>query len=278
MSQVLIVLSAVCLSSPATTAENSPTDSSTKKVQLLSLRVGKAMPKDAKPATTSGPEGTELQILVSDPQKQIIGFDDDASRLLRFDDDQGTRLLKSDDEDTRGFPVFSPATISSDRHHCAIFVHSHKTPAPGVVKIFLKGNLVLRCAHGEKSIEQKNISLKKGGIIHLGNQQINISKKAATAINFGFGFGDAKPPQMSVTFNSPSPLDIIKKVEFFSSNGKAIKHQNTGDESMSFGGITCYSLNFGLEQKADAVTIKVTYYEKVEEVTVPVVLETGVGF
>ena len=39
-----------------------------------------------------------------------------------------------------------------------------------------------------------------------------------------------------------------------------------------------HQLNYGLSAKVDKATVKVTYFEKIETVNVPVDVKTGLGF
>jgi hypothetical protein len=265
--------------------EKTSAKSSLPKVRLLSLEVSKAVseleskgnlsPQNGQPRNGLflKSAGTELGILVSDPQRRFIGFDEEASRIKRFADDRDD--LEGDA--IRGGSLHSwPHDISSDGHYCVIHARASQTPSLGAVKIMLEAEFVLRCASGEKTAEGKNLDLKSGGELNFGGLQIDVAE-TKNSMPF-FNFGNADPPKMSVKFTSSSSMDGIKKIIFLTTDGKEIKHRHSGSGSTGINNQRTYTMEFGLEKKVEMLTVRVTYYEKIESVAVPVTLEAGVGF
>jgi hypothetical protein len=84
--------------------------------------------------------------------------------------------------------------------------------------------------------------------------------------------------QMSVTFSSSAPLDLIKSVTFLDPDGKPIKHRQSGSMSAGTTGQMQCSRTYGLERKVPKLKVKVVHFERIEPVKVPLAIETGVGF
>jgi hypothetical protein len=128
--------------------------------------------------------------------------------------------------------------------------------------------VVLLCGADEKTVEQKGLALKKGSKLTIGPVPITLGQIEDAR------FGEAK--QM-VTFESKQPLNAIKKVEFLSADGKPIKHQTMGSGQGGFNDDITYSVSFGLMQKLDSITLRLTYFNKVEELTLPLKMDIGPG-
>jgi hypothetical protein len=274
--------------------ENKGAAASPVKYQLLALEVIKALPEttmenDSLPDTTAEnkhklhrshnlgffirPAKTELQILISDPKRHFIGFDQPSSRIVRFADNRGD--LREGGNGRSGSIDSYPHEISVDGHHCVIRLSAPHSPAPGTTQIMVEAKIVLRCAKDEKNAEKKNIELAEGGELDFGKVNLDVSEGKQ---NHGlFGFGAAKPPQTAVKISSSSPMDVIKEIEFFSTDGKKLNYQNTMSSSMGFGSQMTYTKEFALEEKVKKLNVKVTYFDKVESIAVPIKLETGLG-
>jgi hypothetical protein len=74
------------------------------------------------------------------------------------------------------------------------------------------------------------------------------------------------------------PTEAIKKLAFFDAEGREVESQVLGQSSSGFGDRMTYGTLYGLARKLDRVTVRITYYETLEPVTVPLDLTTGVGF
>jgi hypothetical protein len=188
-------------------------------------------------------------------------------------DDKETDLLKK--ETKKGFGGFSfgfgplSASISPDKHHCTVEIRADKRPAEGAVGLRLKADLVLKCGAGEKIAETKNASLAKGTKLAGGPLEFKVTEVGNE------GFGDSK---MSLALETEGDIAAIKQIAFFGADGKEIKSRRMGWSSSGFGGKMTHQINYGLDKKVDQVTAKITYFEKIEAVTVPVDLKTGLGF
>jgi hypothetical protein len=248
------------------------------KVDVLGISIGKPVPK------TSGEDsgdfgafavqpGTRLTLWLSDPSRQIVDLDEKASKITAFTDDKQTDLMKKETKKGAfgGFSFgFGPlsANISPDKHHCTVEVRADHRPAAGATTLRLKADLVLKCGANEKVAETKNVSLAKG------------SKLAGGPLTFTIddvdqGFGEAKT---SLALETEGDIAAIKEIAFFDADGKEIKSRRMGWSSSGFGAKMTHVVHYGLEKKVDKATTKITYFDKIEAVTVPIDLKTGIGF
>jgi hypothetical protein len=248
-------------------------------VEVFGLSIGKPAPKLSGEDTGSFgafavQPGTRLTLWLSARTRQIVDLDEKASTITSFMDDKETDLMKQEAK-RGGFGGFSfgfgplSSSISPDKHHCTVEVRADHRPAAGATTIRLKADLVLKCGSGEKVAETKNASLTKGSKLAGGPLTFIIDN-----VDEG-GFGDSK---MSLAVETEGDIAAIKEVAFFDVSGKAIKSRRMGWSSSGFGGKTTHVVNYGLEKKVDQVTARITYFDKIEAVKVPVDLKTGIGF
>ena len=240
------------------------------KIQVEPVAIQVARTKAAKDHGLSlfGQKGTSLKLLVVLPDKNIIGMDAAACKLTTFADDKGTDLSK-----TRGWgsrpgwlQSFGPH-VSKDGHACIIELHSDDAPAKGAGKITFKAKLALKCGVGETTYTER-VALKAGTPIKFPPAPMKVGSVK------GEGWGDM---QMTFTVTSSKSTESIKKIVFLGADGKEIKHRSLGRGRSGSPGRMTYETNYGLAEKVDSVTLKITYYSKVETVAVPVDVSVGVG-
>jgi hypothetical protein len=81
-----------------------------------------------------------------------------------------------------------------------------------------------------------------------------------------------------VTFKSSKSFDSIQKLRFLDANGKEIESQVTGSSSMGIAAQMMHMRDYSLKEKpAGKVMVEVTYFQKSEQLQVPVDVEVGVG-
>jgi hypothetical protein len=217
-------------------------------------------------------EGTSIHLLAANPNVRMIGIRDKKSRIVSLTDDKQSNLLQAgqQDDDRFGGGMFGPlqARVAAGGRNCALEIKAPKIPAHGATKIQLDATIVLLCGSDEKTIDQKDLALKKGSRLAIGPIPLTISQVEDAR------FGEAK---QVITFESKQPLNAIRKVEFLSAGGTPIKHQAMGSGEGGFNDNITYSRSYGLMQKVDSVTLRMTYFDKVEELTLPLKMEIGVG-
>jgi hypothetical protein len=228
-------------------------------------------------------EGTTVSLHVSLPGRTITGFDDQQSKLTAFKDDKKTDLAKARPKPKDagvGFnfgPGSSPLTaeIGPGGHSCFVDVKGPALPATGAGRISVKADLVFRCGEGEKTAEQKDVALTDGTKITAGPVPMTVKP--------GQGFGVNLPGQpaadqgTTIILRTERPLAAITSVAFFDAAGQEIKSQKTGFNAAGVGENVQIETWYRLEKKVDKVGVKVTYFEKIVNLSVPVDLTVGIG-
>jgi hypothetical protein len=257
------------------------------KMQLVSLRIDKSLP-GMNMARMGGHPGTSLAFWIADPENRLVAFDAKQSKLESFTDDKGTDLteLMPGPFNWSRFGVFRGShTTGPSANGFQLEVGGDSYPARGATKISLKAALVFRRASSEKIVEEKDVPVKTGRKSKVGDLQLSIEAVSEEKIkenqeqNRGFRGNDAPETKMGVSLAASEPLESIKSVSFFNSKGDEIKITMTGGGSKSSGLFgTTYTNDYWLAEKLDEVTVKITYYEGIEMVKIPLSMETGVGF
>ena len=240
------------------------------KVQVdpISLGVNRPLPADKQGLSLFGRGGTSLKLLISLPGMNIIGTDVAACKLTTFTDDKGTDLSKTRSWGFRpGWLGSSKPHISKDAHACIMEVRSDQVPARGASKLTLKVKLGLKCGTAETTYTEK-VALKIGSEI-----KFPLAPMKVRTVTEG-GWGGMK---MTVSLTSTKPTDAIRKITFLGPDGKEIKHRVQGTGYSGRREKMTYETSYGLAKKVDSVTLKITYYSKVETVAVPVDISVGVG-
>lgn len=206
--------------------------------------------------------GMTLDVLVKPSGKHLTGVDFKASKLESFTDDKKTDLhTKSgglfgsggSDWLNEFFVQYSP-----EGDAVTLQVKSNAKPAKGAEKILLKASLVLRMGKDEKTTEKKEIAFKANEEAAVGPFKVKISQ-----------FGNQ--------FNVISSEENLKSIEVVDENGKEVKLGPPGRMRQMNGGKTEYHYSYFLFQKTAKVSIKASYFEKVESVKVPMELQVGLG-
>ncbi len=234
--------------------------------QVISLEIHKKLPDAHKDMVFAFRDGTALSVMVSQPGKRILDVDATASKLESFTDDKQSVLTKPKGDRPGfgemwldGFP-----RIAADGQHCVITLRAPNVPAAGAAAILVKASIALKIGSDPKTEELKNISLKPGDKAAIGKLSVGMPKE---------NFGGA--PTIFISSDQPN----VGPVVFLDANGKEIKTQPGGSSRLGLGNKTEYQSHFVFDNKIpDKITVKVTYYTKVESVTVPLDLKTGVGF
>ena len=237
------------------------------KIDVLSVSVGKKLTQAQKDVFLFTSEGTRLQMSISLPGRTFIGEARDECKFGKFTDDKGTELFAPlghvpETDDWLG--TFGPK-FSSDGKLCGLQIEAPGLPAKDATKLQFAGTLVLRCGLMPKSIEQKNIALKKGAKITVGPVPFEI-------VNAKVEGNDTK-----VELKANKTLERIIKIAFFNAQGKEIKSDREGYESGSIFGSYTINQYFVLSGKPTVINVKISYFDKVENVTVPVNVEAGLG-
>jgi hypothetical protein len=161
-------------------------------------------------------------------------------------------------------PIISPGYLIDEAN--VITFHAPSCPIRGASRVRIKGSVVVLVGKDEKEVEKKDFSLKEGG---------------------NLDFGSIKPQDLvalkvklfqQVIYDGTRP---IISVNLLDDNGNEIPGRvNT---SQGFAGVfgakpRYHSFITFTGNEVDRCTLRIKYFNSVEEVTVPVDLEVGPGF
>ena len=237
------------------------------KVEVAGVSIGKKLTQAQKDVFMFTSEGTRLQITIALPGRVFIGADREACVFKDFSDDKGTKLfepLGHDPQTDDWLGAFGPK-FSDDGKTCGLQVEAPGLPAKDATKLKFSGDLVLRCGSTPKTAEQKNVALKVGSKIMVGPVPMTVKAVSVTG------------NQTKIDLQSRASLERVIKIAFFDATGKAIGSQREGYSSDSIFGNYEITESYALSRKVTAATVKISYFDKVEKITVPINLETGLG-
>lgn len=147
------------------------------KIGVAGIRIGQKVPEGVKDILYAHGEGTRLMIYLEKPGQVFIGGDRDASQFKEFTDDKGTDLFgplghAPDADDWLG--AFGPK-FSENGKYCCLEVQAPGLPAKDATKIRFSGTLMLNCGSAPRTVEQKNVPLRKGSKITVGPVAFDIT-------------------------------------------------------------------------------------------------------
>lgn len=237
------------------------------KIEVLGLSVGKKLTQAQKDVFLFVNEATRLQMGISLPGRTFIGEARDECKFGKFTDDKGTDLfapLGHAPEADDWLGSFGPK-FTADGKLCGLQIEAPGLPAKDATKLQFSGTLVLRCGMMPKTAEQKSVALKKGSKITAGPVAFEILKVQTV--------GDETKLEVKATKST----ERITKIAFFNAKGKEIQSAREGYESSSMFGNYVITQYIALNGKVTSANVKISYFDKVENVTVPVEIEVGLG-
>ncbi len=256
-------------------------------VDLLSLQVTK-LPRDqfgngVKPGTgeTVGfwlaKSGTVVDLRVK-LDRPVARFDETASRLLRFADDKGGDLTRQP-VGKKIDPFFEdnkPIRLKLDPKQDAgeVLLLGYGTPTPGATRLLIDADLVFLVGADERRVERKGVEPKPGTKVEVGPLRLTFKDPKAGGFPFGTTPGGGNDrDEMPVALAYEGSDKLIKAVELLDPDGK-VATTTTGDW---FGAKRGGTVSMG-SPKMSRVGVRVIYYDKSESITVPLRIDTGVGF
>ncbi len=215
--------------------------------------------------------GTKVYFVLADKERLFTQLNKDESKLTSFVDDKGTNLLESKTKKKSRYGrrggIDSWPKISKDGHSLQFSISGPGTPASGAKEILVKGKIVVELGGGEKTAEQKDVELRIGSEIKAGPAPMIISK-------LGKGWGKWK---FQIELETGSAYKAIKKIAFFDEAGKEIESNKSGWSSSGSKEKKKYNLTYNLLKMVNKVTVKITYFSKLEKIAVPIDRKIGVG-
>jgi hypothetical protein len=226
---------------------------------VVGLRIDKPLPKQFD-QNLSG-TGVVINLVLHLPDKYVVGLDYAACKLDSATDDMDRSLLP--DPKKAGFqmepfwPDFRGGQVTGPYFLAVVKVPGW--PGPTASKIRLKGCVIALCGIKPKSIEVKDVPLQAGVKTPVG--------PAACGLDPFQG-----PKETVVQLKSPM---AIKSVVFLGAGGETLPHVGSVLELSP--GKSEYTGLYHLQGKVANVTVRFTYFEDRERVTVPLDVEVGLG-
>ena len=232
------------------TAGAAAADPGAASVRAYALNVNNP-PKDA-PKEIVSPAYTGVYLFIQVPGKHVLAIDTAATKLA-LTDDKGTDLAAPN--------ALPGPTVPTDRskEQARLYVLGSKAPAVGATRVRVKGELVLLCGTAEKTAPTEKFAVRDKEKVAVGPAEFEVA---------------VVKDRPTVTLKT-APASV-KVVVFTDADGKPLSVGGTINLSAPGGKIT-QTATFLLPAKTETVGIKVTYYEKVEAVKLPVDTDTGVG-
>ncbi len=152
--------------------------------------------------------------------------------------------------------------IQPDGENCTAQIIATDAAGKGTTKILVKGSLGVECGIDPKTTEAKELTLKAKEELSLGDFTMKVTQANPTFAQINAAADKLRP----------------KQVEFLDDKGKVIMTGPPNRYAFTpFGGKKQSGLNDFLHGKQEKVTVKLTYFEKVETATVPLDLSVGLG-
>jgi hypothetical protein len=260
--------------------------------------------------------GTALDLRMK-VDRPIRRFQEPASHLVRFADDKDGDLTRSPDGQeintffTDNKPILVKLGPAADE--AEVILRGYGTPAPGATRLRVHADLVFLSATGERNADRKGLEGTPGTSAMIGPLRIHfkdprdapppqppamIEAQPPAMIealrNHLKDLRDVPPPQPDMRFGPfarrpPAPVDQpgrrriafdyerfdgpIKSLVCLDPEGQSLAKLDGSTLSHATGG----TVLFGIPD-VPRVTLRVVSFEKSETITVPIRLETGVGF
>jgi hypothetical protein len=157
--------------------------------------------------------------------------------------------------------------ISQDQHYISMAFHTPDYPAKGATRIHIKGNVTLVVAKDQKEIEKKDVAL--GRVVDLQVGTLKSANSGSGRDNLLFYNSDTRP---------------LKKLVVLDDKGNEIPYRHVSSYNRAFaakgdGGFqTSLHASPAKRLVLDRCTLRVTYFETVERIIVPIDIQVGLGF
>jgi hypothetical protein len=209
-------------------------------------------PPQGAPKEIVSPPYTGAYLFIQVPGKHIVAIDTAATKLA-LTDDKGTDLAPPKTLPGPGIPT------DPSRQQARLYVLGSKAPAAGATRVRVKGELVLLCGTAEKTATAEKFAVRDKEKVEVGpaSFEVAVVKDRPTLI---LKAASASVRSVAFTGADGKPLSVGGAINLGAPGGKVTQ-----------------TATFLLPTKAESVGIKVTYYETVESVKLPVDTDTGVG-
>lgn len=264
-------------------ADSPPTNESGIRVEFIGLEVGRARPTVPEDEEEDGfdiPEGIEgtlLRFWLHAPNRKMIAIDDELSKVVSMVDDKGTTFAASqDDRPAKGFGLLGKLRKQMSDTSMSFYPSAHMRtgdleisvptcPAPGAREIRLEASIVVKCGSGEVRDEARDVTLATGSTFTTGDIAWEV-KRAEPFAQMGM--------KMRATLVTDFPYESLASLECLDEDGEPI---DTIEPAIipGAGKVQVYLM---MPEEMKTIGFRATYFKKLETVTVPIKLTTGVGW
>ena len=215
----------------------------------------------------NGQSGTALTLLIMSPSGGLIAFDKDASKLSAFADNKGTSLLEKRRFGQSGFGGFPK--ISKDGKACMLEIQGGALPSKDATGLVASGTLVFKTGTTKKEYTQKDVPLTIGSKITVGAMSFEITK---------IGKPDWGDEPLEIELKTKQDISTMAGIKFLDAAGKEIESDLSSWGNMGFGGMMTYKRSYKLGKMVNKATIVVSVWTDMKTQTVPLNVNTSIGF
>ncbi|MCA9058715.1 MAG: hypothetical protein KDA85_09455 [Planctomycetaceae bacterium] len=232
-------------------------------IEVASLSVAKAKPGSefAESLSPYQRAGIEVELYFQTPGMTVLAMNQEKSQLTLATQD-GTELPLAE-----GFDGILDLQINDEAESGIVKLRSDNPPAPNTQRLVVTGNVVLVAGEAPKT-EEVVLNVKP-------DAAIRIAGIDATITEIGDAF--AEPFKKSITLRTKKKLDVVKSIEFLSMSGKPIESSPSGTSYFGFGDDFTYDSSYEIASDDPQVKLKITWFTKSSEHTIPVKLDFGPG-
>jgi hypothetical protein len=227
--------------------------------------------------------GTVIKVLIDNPPHPIVSLDRRGSTVSMFADDTG-RDLRAAEQDrpgrassasaepvtptalrlSEGHPIAPGPAISRDGQRMVVGFRAPRLPAQAAEKVRVRAKLNLRLGVATNTLTLKNVPLKKGPI-----ERDGVKLKIA---RMGPSQWGEQPFYVHLQLNGQRAERFVK-ARVLDTQGRDVTARQQPPIWMA----DTVQVPVSLKKKLKRATLKLTFYEKLKPLTVPVDVTAGLG-
>lgn len=208
---------------------------------------------------------TTLTAQLQLPGRIILAVDPTQCAVDRFTDDRNTNLYDAPQVRLS----FARVTATAPPAHgkaIRVTFRAPGHPAAGATKLRVKGEVGVVVGKDEKTVERKDVSVRKG---------VDLGAGTLKALDSGLA-RDVAPT--GVKYTGTRPLKRLALVDRAGEEVEAVRNPFTEARTAGAAAKGEFSMLYSWPRAApDPCTVRATYFDRVELVVVPVDLEAGLG-
>jgi hypothetical protein len=253
-------------------------------VDLFALTLSKPPPGEVEGVTWNNPPPrafaasgyTLARLMLSTPDVSIASVAQDGIEITRFEDDKG-KLDATIYRDTAN-RFNDRAIISPDGQQALLHVTLAAAPRPGATRCTLAGTVKAKVAIRERTDAAEPVDLKKGERAKAGPITVHFADVRQDAM-ISPVINGRTPYHISLSVNGP--LNTVRSIEVVSADsGRRLvsknMFENYDENRVLYGNSMSFSVSF-FEPPPEKVIVRVRHFEKLDTVTVPFEVTTGIG-